>query len=182
VSTISTEVRERAARIRLIVLDSDGVLTDGRIILSADGMEARAFDVTDGFGIRMAQKAGITFAIVSGRRSEVVEGRARDLHVSEVHQRVWDKRSCVEEIRQRLGLPADEVCFVGDDLIDLPAMREAGLAAAPSSARPEVAEAAHYVAGRAGGRGAVREIVDLILRASGRWEDAARPFLDPEAV
>jgi 3-deoxy-D-manno-octulosonate 8-phosphate phosphatase (KDO 8-P phosphatase) len=181
-ATISAEIRERAARIRLVVLDSDGVLTDGRIIVSSDGAEARAFDVTDGFGIRLAQKAGIEFAIVSGRRSDVVEGRARDLNVSEVHQRIWDKRGCVQEIRQRLRIPADAVCFVGDDLIDVPAMREAGLAAAPSTARPEVAEVAHYVADRAGGRGAVREIVDLILRSSGRWEEATRSFLEPEGA
>jgi 3-deoxy-D-manno-octulosonate 8-phosphate phosphatase (KDO 8-P phosphatase) len=179
-ATIGAEILERASRIRLIVLDADGVLTDGRIILSSDGTEARAFDVTDGFGIRLGARAGLLFAIVSGRRSEVLARRAADLRIEEVHQGILDKAGCLREILGRRSLSPAEACFVGDDLIDLPPMRLAGLAAAPASARDEVREAAHFVAGRAGGHGAVREVVELVLRATGRWDAALRDFLGPD--
>ena len=178
--TLSPANRERAAKIRMIVLDSDGVLTDGRIVLSSDGTETRAFDVTDGFGIRLAQRAGIEFGIISGRRSEVVARRAAELGIEELRQQVADKRACLEEILLRRGLPPEAVCFIGDDLIDLPAMRRAGFSAAPSTALPAVRESAHFVASRGGGRGAVREVVELVLRASGRWEEATKLYFDPE--
>ena len=176
---LTADIEQRAGKIRLIVLDSDGVLTDGRIIMSSDGTETRAFHVTDGFGIRMGQRAGLRFAVVSGRRSDVLARRAAELGIDELHQRVLDKASCLTEISARLGVPAEAVCFVGDDLIDLPAMRLAGLSAAPADAQPLVREAAHLVTERKGGRGAVREVVDIVLRAGGRWKSAMRDFLNP---
>jgi 3-deoxy-D-manno-octulosonate 8-phosphate phosphatase (KDO 8-P phosphatase) len=178
-STVKADNRERAARVQLIVLDSDGVLTDGRIIMNSDGTETRAFHVTDGFGIRMGQKAGLRFAVISGRRSDVLAQRAADLGIDELHQGIFDKAGCLREITARLGIPPAAVCFVGDDLIDLPAMRLAGFAAAPADAQPAVRDAAHVVTGRGGGRGAVREVVDLVLRAGGRWDAAMRDFVGP---
>jgi len=179
-ATIGAEILERASRIRLIVLDADGVLTDGRIIMSSDGAEARAFDVTDGFGIRLGAQAGLLFGIVSGRRSEVLTRRAADLRIDELHQGILDKAGCLREILARRALSPAETCFVGDDIIDLPPMRLAGLAAAPASAREEVRETAHFVSGRAGGRGAVRDVVELVLRATGKWEAALQDFLGPD--
>lgn len=176
-ATIGADTLERAARVRLIVLDADGVLTDGRIIMSSDGTEMRAFDVTDGFGIRLGRRAGLLFGIISGRHSDVLARRAKELQIDEVHQGILDKAACLRKILARHHLPLAEVCFVGDDVIDLPPMRRVGLAAAPSGAREEVREAAHFVAGRAGGRGAVREVVELVLRASGKWDSTLEEFL-----
>jgi 3-deoxy-D-manno-octulosonate 8-phosphate phosphatase (KDO 8-P phosphatase) len=167
---LNSETLERAGRVRLILLDVDGVLTDGRIHMSSNGDEGRSFFVRDGLGIRMGQVAGLEFGILSGRESEVVARRAAELRITELHQRVHYKADCFREVVERLGIPADAVCFVGDDLIDVPAMRLAGFAVAPADAAPETLEAAHYVTQCEGGRGAVREVVDLVLRASGKWE------------
>jgi len=177
---ITAENEKRAGKIRLIVLDSDGVLTDGRIVMNSDGSETRAFHVTDGFGIRMGQRAGLRFAVVSGRRSEVLARRAAELGIDELHQRILDKATCLTEILERLGMPAEAACFVGDDLIDLPAMRLAGFSAAPADAQPLVREAAHFITERDGGRGAVREVVDVVLRANGSWGAAMQDYLDPD--
>jgi 3-deoxy-D-manno-octulosonate 8-phosphate phosphatase (KDO 8-P phosphatase) len=170
VPELSAETLERAGRVRLILLDVDGVLTDGRIHMTSDGSEGRSFYVRDGLGIRLAQMAGLEFGILSGRESGVVVQRAAELRITEVHQRVLQKAERFREIVERRAIPPEEVCFIGDDLIDVPAMRLAGFAAAPADAAPETREAAHYVTEADGGRGAVREVVDLVLRASGMWE------------
>lgn len=161
---------ERARLIRLVLLDVDGVLTDGRLYLSSDGVETKAFHVRDGLGVRLGRKAGLVFGIVSGRESLVVVARARELGIDEVHQGVADKGARLEEIAERLGVPREAVCFVGDDVVDVPALRRAGLAVAPSGSDPEAAAAAHWITERHGGDGAVREVVDLILHAQGTWE------------
>jgi len=160
--------------VRLILLDSDGVLTDGRIQMSSDGEESRSFYVRDGLGIRMGQHAGLAFGILSGRQSRVVAQRASELEIAEVHQGVLNKADCFRDVVRRLEIPPEAVCFVGDDLIDVPAMRLAGFAAAPADAASEAREVAHYVTDREGGRGAVREVVDLVLRASGSWDSAVK--------
>jgi 3-deoxy-D-manno-octulosonate 8-phosphate phosphatase (KDO 8-P phosphatase) len=173
---VGPEVIQRARRVRVVLLDADGVLTDGRIHVGADGADARAFYARDGLGVRLGQQGGLTFGIVSGRRSAAVAGRASELHITEVHQGISDKVACVEEILERLELAGDAACYIGDDLVDVPVMRRVGLAAAPSDAAPEAREAADYVAASAGGRGAVREVVDLLLRASGKWEKVTERF------
>ena len=173
----SAEIAQRAGKVRLIVLDVDGVLTDGRIHLSSGGQEGRSFYVRDGLGIRLGQRGGLTFGIISGRESTVVTERAAELGITEVRQGILDKAACLDEMTTRVGVQHDAVCFVGDDLIDVPAMRRVGLAVAPHDAAPECRAAAHHVTESAGGRGAVREIVDLVLRATGRWDDVAGPFL-----
>jgi len=175
----SAEVLDRARRIRLVLLDSDGVLTDGRIIVSSDGSEARSFDVRDGHGIRMGQSAGLAFGVISGRESKALTARAQELDFDEVHQGVHDKLGLVREILERRGLEPATVCFVGDDLIDVQAMRYCGLAVAPADAMDEVRDVAHHVTERMGGRGAVREVVDMLLRAGGSWDKVtARYFTE----
>jgi 3-deoxy-D-manno-octulosonate 8-phosphate phosphatase (KDO 8-P phosphatase) len=169
-NTPSTDVDDRARRVRLVLLDSDGVLTDGRIIVTSDGAEARAFDVRDGHGIRMGQAAGLSFGVISGRSSPALTSRAEELEFDEIHQGVHDKLALVRELVAKLALAPADVCFVGDDLIDIPAMRYCGLAVAPADAMEEVRQVAHHVTRRAGGRGAVREVVDLLLRAGGSWD------------
>ena len=174
---VGAEVRRRAARVRLIVLDVDGVLTDGAIRLGADGEEGRTFYVRDGLGIRMGQEAGLQFAILSGRESAAVTRRATELGIEEINQRVLDKGPAFRELVDRLNVEAEATCFVGDDLIDLPAMRLAGLAVAPADADPETRSRAHYVTGSRGGHGAVREVIDLVLHASGKWHEVMGRFL-----
>ena len=173
----SAEVLERASRIRLVLLDVDGVLTDGRILLSSDGVEGRSFHARDGHGIRMGQRGGLLFGILSGRESRVVKDRAEELYINEVHQGVFDKGIRYEEIAERLQLKDDAVCYVGDDVVDVPILRRVGLAVAPCDATPEAIEAAHFVTHRRGGEGAVREVVDLLLRASGKWKSVTERYL-----
>ena len=168
---------ERARKVRIVLFDSDGVLTDGRIVVTADGDDARCFDVKDGQGIRLGQEAGLLFGVVSGRRSAALASRAGELGLDEVHQGVQDKLGRVDEILTRRELGRDAACFVGDDLVDVPAMRACGLAAAPADAAPEARQAAQFVTGCLGGRGAVREVVDLLLRANGSWERVTARYL-----
>jgi len=170
--------RERAAKVQLILMDVDGVLTDARLYIDSEGRETKAFDARDGHGIRMGQQAGLSFGIISGRQAAAVSARAAELDITEVHQRIQDKIGLFQEILERLKLTADAVCYVGDDLIDLPVMRRVGFAAAPADALAEAQEAAHYVTRRAGGRGAVREVVDLVLRARGDWERVTRRYTE----
>jgi 3-deoxy-D-manno-octulosonate 8-phosphate phosphatase (KDO 8-P phosphatase) len=171
------DLRERAARVRVILMDVDGVLTDGRVYMGSNGYDGRAFHVRDGQGVRMGQRGGLLFGIISGRESRVVAERAAELYITEIHQGVYDKSECLQAVLQRLGVAAEQACFVGDDLVDVPAMRRVGLAAAPADAVPEVREAAHFVTTRPGGAGALREIVDLVLQASGKWTQIADRYL-----
>lgn len=175
---VSAEVRERAGRIRVVLLDVDGVLTDGRIHMGSRGEDGRSFHSRDGLGVRLGQQAGLTFGIISGRRSEVVTGRAAELDITEVHQGVRDKIACLDGILARLDVADEAVCYMGDDIVDVAVMRRVGLAAAPSDAAPEARDAADYVAASAGGRGAVREVVDVLLRASGKWKEVTKRYLE----
>ena len=164
------DILDRAARIRLVLLDVDGVLTDGRLLQYSDGTEGRAFHVRDGYGIKMGQRLGLEFGILSGRSSKVSESRARELAIEEVHIGVLEKEERYEEILRRLDLTDEEVCYVGDDLVDVPVLRRAGLGVAPAGASEEATLAARWVTERAGGDGAVREVITLILKAQGKWE------------
>jgi 3-deoxy-D-manno-octulosonate 8-phosphate phosphatase (KDO 8-P phosphatase) len=161
--------RARAARIRLLVLDVDGVLTDGRLHYGAAGEEVKIFDVRDGLAMVAGQKAGLAFAVISGRASRAVSRRMAELGVREVHQGVADKAAVLAAVRARLGVAPAQVAAMGDDLTDLPLMAGAGLALAPKDAVGEVRRAAHWVARRPGGRGAVREAVEMLLKARGAW-------------
>ena len=172
------ERQRRASKIRLILLDVDGVLTDGRIHVNDEGIESRAFDARDGLGIKLGQMGGLTFGIISGRESPLVEKRARELGIDEIHQRIRDKLGRAREIQERLDVKADAVCYVGDDLVDLPLMRAVGFAAAPADAVAEAQAVAHFVTAKNGGRGAVREVIDRVLHASGRWDDVTRHYCE----
>lgn len=174
---LGSEVLDRARRVRLILLDVDGVLTDGGIHMGPDGYDGRSFHSRDGQGIRMGQRGGLVFGIVSGRASRVVTARAAELDITEVHQQIDDKLACLRDICSRLDVAPEAVCYVGDDLVDVPVMRRVGFAAAPADAAPEARQAAHYVTRLEGGRGAVREVIDVALQASGKWQQVTAHYL-----
>lgn len=159
----------RAARIRLLVLDVDGVLTDGGLLYGASGEEWKRFDVQDGLALAVAQRAGLTLAVISGRASPTVTRRMQELAVSEVHQGVADKLAVFEALLTRVGVLPAEVAVMGDDLPDLPMMKRAALALAPANAVREVRRAAHWVSRRSGGGGAVREAIEMLLVARKAW-------------
>ena len=159
----------RASRVRLLVLDVDGVLTDGGLFVSAGGEEIKRFHVHDGLALVAARRAGLQIAILSSRASAAVTRRMTELGVGEIHQGVTDKAGALDALRERLGLAVGEVAMMGDDLPDLPAMARAGLALAPANAAAEVKRAAHWVARRRGGDGAVREAVEMLLKSRRAW-------------
>lgn len=167
---ISAELKERIKKIRLVVMDVDGVLTDGTIWLGPNGTEFKPFNVLDGTGIKYLHRAGLKTAIITGRSSPVVEARARELDIPDLFQGAKVKMRAFEILIKRLGLSPEEVCYIGDDLPDLPVMRAAGFSASTPGARPENIEAADYVTETAGGRGAVRELAELILKVQEKWE------------
>jgi 3-deoxy-D-manno-octulosonate 8-phosphate phosphatase (KDO 8-P phosphatase) len=169
-------VAQRAARIKLLILDIDGVLTDGRVIYDSKGQEIKFFDVTDGHGLRLLQRAGVEIIWLSGRESEVNRMRAKELGISEIHEDAKIKLPVLEKILAGHKLGPEHVAYMGDDLIDLPAMRAVGLALAPASARPEVKAEAHWVARHQGGRGAVRDACELLLRSSGAWDEVTARY------
>lgn len=159
----------RAARIRLLVLDVDGVLTDGGLVYGASGEEAKRFHVRDGLALVAARRAGLYVAVISGRASPAVTRRMAELGVAHVQQGVADKVRALADLMQRLAVSAGEVAVMGDDLQDLPLMRRVGLGLAPGDAVPEVRRAAHWRSRRRGGEGAVREAVEMLLRARKAW-------------
>jgi 3-deoxy-D-manno-octulosonate 8-phosphate phosphatase (KDO 8-P phosphatase) len=168
VSSESDAVAARARAVRLAVFDVDGVMTDGTLYLAAQGEAFKAFNILDGHGMKMLQSAGVATAIISGRSSEAVNRRACELDIRHVVQGSKDKVADFNEMRARLGLEASACAFVGDDLPDLPVMRLCGFAVAVANASEPVKSAAHYVTRAHGGRGAVREFCDLVLRAQGK--------------
>lgn len=165
------DFEERAKRVRLMVLDVDGVMTDGRIVLDGDCGEWKFFNVQDGHGIRMAQRAeDFRIALLSGRKSDVVARRARELEIEEVIQGATRKLPVFEELLERVGIPVDETAFMGDDVVDIPVLRKVILPIAPANAVPEVRREVSLVTRFAGGHGAVREALVSILTAQGKWD------------
>jgi 3-deoxy-D-manno-octulosonate 8-phosphate phosphatase (KDO 8-P phosphatase) len=162
---------EAARGIRLLILDVDGVLTDGSIILDNEGNELKRFHVRDGHGIKMLQRAGIEVAIITGRQSKVVELRAAELGIREVYQRCLDKVVAYVHILEKLGLTDRETAYVGDDVVDIPLLARAGLPIAVADAEEEARARAVMVTEKNGGRGAVREVTDFILKAKGLWDE-----------
>jgi 3-deoxy-D-manno-octulosonate 8-phosphate phosphatase (KDO 8-P phosphatase) len=167
--TVPPAVMRRAKAIRMLVLDVDGVMTDGRLFYGPGGQELTAFHILDGHGIKMAIRSGLSLAVVTGRESEAVVQRARELGILEVHQKAVDKLSVFQELLRKSGLAASQVACMGDDLVDLPLLRRAGLAISVPDAADEVRAAAHYVTRRRGGRGAVREAIEILLQSQGLW-------------
>lgn len=164
---IPADVIARAAKIRLVVFDVDGTLTDGRLWYAEDGHETKVFHVHDGLGLKLLMANGVQIAIMSARISHPVALRAEELDIAHVYQGQGDKRACLEQLIDALALSAEQVAFVGDDLPDIRPMRMAGLAVAVANAHPWVKEQAHWQTRLGGGLGAAREIADLILHAQG---------------
>ncbi len=176
-STTPGKATIAARRLRLMAFDVDGVLTDGRLYYSDEGVESKAFHVQDGSGLKMLRDAGIMLAVVSGRRARCVEWRMRDLGVEYLHQGIENKRACMETLLRDLGVKPEEAGFMGDDLIDLPAMRLCGFSAAPADAAPLARQQALWITPRAGGHGAVRDVCEFILEAQGRLSAALAPWI-----
>jgi 3-deoxy-D-manno-octulosonate 8-phosphate phosphatase (KDO 8-P phosphatase) len=160
-------LRAKARRIRMILLDVDGVLTDGGLYYSAEGQELKRFHAHDGYGIVRGREAGLTFGIISGRSTPIIDARARVLKIDEVIQGVDDKLAAFRELQQRQGLADSAFAFIGDDLFDIPLLKTIGLSGAPRNALPAVKKTVHVVTAAAGGEGAVREFVDMILALRG---------------
>jgi len=173
-------LHERASRVRLLVLDVDGVLTDGSVLLHADGSESKTFHIRDGSALVWAQRVGLTVALLSARTSAATAHRAAQLSIPIVAQGVGNKLTAYEHMTREAGVEDTAVAYMGDDLLDLPVLARVGLAAAPADAAPEVRACAHWISGLNGGRGAVRELVELVLQSQGRWDEVVRHYL-PQA-
>ena len=167
---------ERIKKIKLVMIDNDGVLTDGRIVLGDYGDELKFFDVQDGLGLVLLRRAGLPTVIVSGKKSRINPRRAKDTRVTKLFQNVPDKLKIFEKMLKKFKAAPEEVCYIGDDLLDLPPMVRAGLAVAVSNAVSDVKEKAHYVTQKAGGRGGVREVVDMLLKGQGKWDKATGKY------
>lgn len=165
---LPADVLDRAAKIRLVVFDVDGTLTDGRLWYAEDGRETKVFHVHDGLGLKLLMGHGVQVAIMSARISHPVALRAEELDIAHVYQGQGDKRASLQQLLEALNLTPEQVAFVGDDLPDLPAMGIAGLAIAVANAHPWVAERSHWRTSLGGGQGAAREVCDLILHAQGK--------------
>jgi len=166
-----SSVKERAARIKLLLMDCDGVLTDGRIWILEDGEDQKAFHTRDGLGLDIWHRSGLKSGIISGRRSSAVERRARALGMNFIHLGLHNKVKAYEETLSDAGVAADQVAYIGDDLNDVPLMSRSGLAVAVGDGSDEAIAQAHYVTKTRGGSGAVREVIELILKAQGRWSE-----------
>ena len=177
----SQDLVRKAARVRLLLFDVDGVLTDGRILLHADGSESKQFSIRDGTGIVWAQRAGIVTGLLSGRHSPATAARAQQLGIRIVRQQACDKLDMYRELLQQEHLEDADVAFMGDDVLDLPVLSRVGLSAAPADATLDVVARVHWVSSRAGGDGAARELIELILRAQGRWEPLLAGYLPEDS-
>ena len=167
----------RAAPIRLLLLDVDGVLTDGSILYSQEGKESKFFNTQDGFGLRLLLEAGMETGVITARTSEAVTRRTEDLKMRYVYQGVPDKLSAYKEITRQSGLKPFEIAYMGDDWLDLVLLTRVGFAAVPANGVAEVQDVAHYVSGRAGGHGAVREVCDLLLEAKGIMQQVLQGYM-----
>lgn len=171
------DLQSRAARIKLFLMDCDGVLTDARIWILENGEDQKAFNTRDGLGLELLHRAGIQSGVISGRVSSALTRRAERLGMKYVRQGCEDKEQAFAEIVADAGLSNEDVAFAGDDLNDIPLMLQSGLAIAVADAVPETRQHAHYITRAHGGHGAVREVVELILKSQGRWDDLVQRYL-----
>ena len=169
---------KKAQNVRMLILDVDGVLTDGTILYTDAAEEYKCFNTQDGLGIRLLLQEGIRVALISGRKSKAVDCRARDLGLTDVYQGVGDKVAVFEQLLQKSTIEKKEVGFVGDDLVDLPLLTRVGFAVAVANAVEEVKRNADFITKNAGGHGAVREVCELILKSQGRWDSCLSRYLD----
>lgn len=174
----SQEMVERAKKITMLLLDVDGVLTDGRIVYGNYGDEIKNFDVNDGLGIFLVKRAGLKCVILTAKGSKVVKKRAKELGIDKVYQDFHHKIEALYKIRKTFKIKDEEICFVGDDLIDIPVLKRAGLAVVPPNAMDEVKQFAHFITQKKGGRGAVREVCDFLLKSQGKWEEITKRYFE----
>lgn len=169
-------IENKLKKVKLLILDVDGVMTDGRIIMDDEGRELKNFNVRDGHGIKLIQRYGIKVAILTGRQSPVVKYRAIDLGIKDVYQKAFNKKEVFEKILKKNRLSSQEVAYLGDDIVDIPVLKRVGFSSAVANALDVVKENVDYVTKNKGGDGAVREICDMILKAQGRWPEIAAKY------
>ena len=179
--SLRDNMTEQLKAIRWLVLDVDGVLTDGWVILGNNGEEMKHFNVRDGHALKVIQRYDIQIMLLTGRTSQVVVHRAKELGITEVHQRVLNKLEYFTEFMNQRGLTFAEIAYVGDDIVDIPLLRQVGFSATVKDAAEEVLPLVDYVSPYEGGRGAVRDICKLILKAQGKWEEVAQRYHFPES-
>lgn len=173
---IKKNIKEKLKGIKLLILDVDGVMTDGRIIMDNEGREIKNFNVRDGHGIKILQRFGIKVAILTGRQSKVVEHRAKDLEIDDVYQKVFNKKEVFQKILKKHKLSADAAAFMGDDIVDIPVLKSVGFSAAVADAVDVVKKSVDYITNNKGGYGAVREVCELILKAQDKWPEIAAKY------
>jgi 3-deoxy-D-manno-octulosonate 8-phosphate phosphatase (KDO 8-P phosphatase) len=173
---IENTLKEKASRIKLLLLDVDGVLTDGRIIYDSRARDSKFFDVHDGLGVYLLSKAGIKTVLITAKGSATIKPRAKDMRVAEVFSDISPKSAILGKLLKKYNATEEEVCFVGDDLVDLGLMKLVGFGVAVANACPEIKNAASYITVRHGGRGAVREVAELILKSQGKWEEIVKSY------
>ena len=171
------DVLEKAAHIKLVVFDVDGVLTDGGLFFGDDGQEYKAFYSRDGLGMKLLQQTGVEIAVITARNSKVVEHRMRNLGIENVYQGKLNKLDAFHDLLARLNVSAEHTAYAGDDVVDLPVMKEAGLAIAVQDAHPFVKQHAHWITQHGGGRGAARDVCELIMQAQGTLDAQLNSFL-----
>jgi 3-deoxy-D-manno-octulosonate 8-phosphate phosphatase (KDO 8-P phosphatase) len=173
---MNKKLKDKLKKIKMLMLDVDGVMTDGRIIMDDEGRQLKNFNVRDGHGLKIVQRYGIEIVILTGRKSEVVNHRASDLEIKEVYQGALNKKEVFQKILLKHNIPASSVAFMGDDIIDIPVLREVGFSAAVADAVDVVKKNVDYVTKNKGGHGAVRELCEIILQNQGKWPEIAEKY------
>ncbi len=176
--TITDAIKARARKIKVVIFDVDGVMTDGGLMIGDDGQEYKTFHSHDGLGMKLLKKTPVQMAIITGRTSQVVKIRAETTGIKHFYQGVEDKLEAFNDLLSKLGLTAEEAVFVGDDIVDIPPMRRCGLAITVPAAPDSVKERAHYVTTRQGGKGAVREVCEIIMRAQGTYDAVTAKYFE----
>ena len=175
-SQVKENLKDYAKKIKLLLLDVDGVLTDGRIVYDSKGQDSKFFDVHDGLGVYVLSRVGIKTVLVTAKASQAIKHRAKDMHIAEVYANISPKSAILDKILKKYKVNKDEVCFMGDDLVDLGLMKRVGFPVVVFNACPEIKQVAAYITIRHGGRGAVREVVELILKSQGKWEEIIKSY------
>lgn len=169
-------IKDKLKKIKLLIMDVDGVMTDGRIIMDDEGREIKNFNVRDGHGLKLIQRYGIKVAILTGRQSKVVEHRAKDLEIKDVYQKVYNKKEVFDKILKKHKLSANDAAFIGDDIVDIPVLRRVGFSVAVADAADVVKKSVDYVTKNRGGHGAIREVCEMILQAQDKWREIAAKY------
>lgn len=171
-----SDAEKRLRNIKLLLLDVDGVMTDGSIVYNGSGEEIKSFSVKDGLGIRMLMETGVNIGIVTGRSSDALYHRCKNLHIQIIFDGISDKASALDKITEKTGIKEERIAYIGDDLPDIPIMRKVGTPVAVAGAHEEVIEAAHIVTSLEGGKGAIREVCEAIIKAQGNWQTVINKY------